>query len=198
MIDRLAPNDTVTPAKLKAKDPEAISGLVELYSDNIYRTAIKMLGNEQDAEDVLQETILKVLRSIDHFEERSSLSTWIYRITMNEALMLLRKRKNVPVSVDAEQDDEVGLEEPKEIVDWCCLPENELLDDESRGYLDEAVKRLSPALRAVFVLRDIDGLSVRETAETLDISESAVKTRLLRARLQLREDLSNYFGKRIK
>lgn len=198
MIDRLAPNDTVTPARLKVKDPEAIAGLVELYSNNIYRTAIKMLGNEQDAEDVLQETILKVLRSIDSFEERSSLSTWIYRITMNEALMLLRKRKNIPVSVDAENDDEVGPEEPKEIVDWCCLPENELLDDESRGYLDEAVKRLSPALRAVFVLRDIDGLSVRETAETLVISESAVKTRLLRARLQLREDLSNYFGKRIK
>ena len=198
MIDQLAPNDTVTPARLKAKDPEAISGLVELYSDNIYRTAMKMLGNEQDAEDVLQETILKVLRSIDTFEERSSLSTWIYRITMNEALMLLRKRKNVPVSVDAENDDEVGPEEPKEIVDWCCLPEKELLDDESRGYLDEAVKRLSPALRAVFVLRDIDGLSVRETGETLEISESAVKTRLLRARMQLREDLSNYFGKRIK
>jgi RNA polymerase sigma-70 factor (ECF subfamily) len=198
MIDRLVQNDTVTPAKLKAKDPEAISGLVELYSDNIYRTALKMLGNEQDAEDVLQETILKVLRSIDHFEERSSLSTWIYRITMNEALMLLRKRKNIPVSVDAENDDEIGPEKPNEIVDWCCLPENELLDDESRGYLDEAVKRLSPALRAVFVLRDIDGLSVRETAETLDISESAVKTRLLRARMQLREDLSNYFGKRIK
>jgi RNA polymerase sigma-70 factor (ECF subfamily) len=198
MIDRLAPNDTVTPARLKAKDPEAIAGLVELYSDNIYRTAIKMLGNEQDAEDVLQETILKVLRSIDSFEERSSLSTWIYRITMNEALMLLRKRKNISFSVDSERDDEISPEEPKEIVDWCCLPENELLDDESRGYLDEAVKRLSPALRAVFVLRDIDGLSVRETAETLDISESAVKTRLLRARLQLREDLSNYFGKRIK
>jgi RNA polymerase sigma-70 factor (ECF subfamily) len=157
-----------------------------------------MLGTEQDAEDVLQETILKVLRSIDNFEERSSLSTWIYRITMNEALMLLRKRKNNTFSVDAEHDDEVGPEEPKEIVDWCCLPENEMLDDESRGYLDEAVKRLSPALRAVFVLRDIDGLSVREAAETLEISESAVKTRLLRARMQLREDLSNYFGKRIK
>jgi RNA polymerase sigma-70 factor (ECF subfamily) len=198
MIDRLAPNDIVTPAKLKAKDPEAITGLVEMYSDNIYRTAIKMLGNEQDAEDVLQETILKVLRSIDSFEERSSLSTWIYRITMNESLMLLRKRKNNTVSVDAEQDDDVGPEKPMEIVDWCCLPEKEFLDDESRGYLDEAVKRLSPALRAVFVLRDIDGLSVRETAETLDISESAVKTRLLRARFQLREDLSNYFGKRIK
>ena len=117
---------------------------------------------------------------------------------MNEALMLLRKRKNNTDSVDAERDDEAGPQEPKEIVDWCCLPENELLDDESRSYLDEAVKRLSPALRAVFVLRDIDDLSVRETAETLDISESAVKTRLLRARLQLREDLSKYFGKRIK
>jgi RNA polymerase sigma-70 factor (ECF subfamily) len=198
MINQLAPNETVTLARLKAKDPEAIAGLVRLFSDNIYRTAIKMLGNEQDAEDVLQETILKVLRSIDSFEERSSLSTWIYRITMNEALMLLRKRKNNTDSVDSEREDEAGPQEPKEIVDWCCLPENELLDDESRSYLDEAVKRLSPALRAVFVLRDIDDLSVRETAETLDISESAVKTRLLRARLQLREDLSKYFGKRIK
>ncbi len=197
MVDRLARRELVTPARLKAKDPEAMAGLVELYSANIYRLALKMLNNEQDAEDVLQETFIKAFRSVDKFEERSSLSTWLYRIAMNEVLMLLRKHKQEVISVDEEQASEEGAPEPVEIVDWCCLPEKELLDSEGRDHLNKAIERLSPALRAVFVLRDIQDLSVRDTAETLNISEAAVKTRLLRARMQLREDLSRYYGKRI-
>lgn len=183
---------------IKARDRKELGKMVDRFSPGIFRLALRMLGNEQDAEDILQETFIKALKSLDSFEERSSLSTWLYRIAMNEALMVLRKHKVATVSIDEENEDEEGPDGPREIVDWCCLPEEELLGGESRKFLDGAVQKLTPALRAVFVLRDIQGLSVNETAETLGITESAVKTRLLRARLKLREELSAYYGRRIE
>lgn len=182
---------------LQSGDREAFARLVDMYSNQIYRLALKMLNDTQDAEDVLQETFIKALRAIRTFEGRSSLSTWLYRIAVNESLMMLRKRRPDMVSVEDERVDSEGESDPVEIVDWCCLPERELESTETRQFLDMAVQRLSPALRAVFVLRDIEGLSVRETAETLGISEVAVKTRLLRARLRMRETLSVYFGERM-
>jgi RNA polymerase sigma-70 factor (ECF subfamily) len=182
---------------LKAGDRAEFARMVEVYSDQVYRLALKILGDAQDAEDVLQETFIKALRSVNGFEGRSSLSTWLYRIAVNEALMAIRRRKGETVSIDEEKEDEDGQTEPVEIVDWCCLPESEMMSAEARGFLDAAIQRLSPALSAVFVLRDIQGLSVRDTAETLNISETAVKTRLLRARLKLREELSAYFGERL-
>ncbi len=182
---------------LKAGDRAEFARLVEMYSDQVYRLALKILGDAQDAEDVLQETFIKALRSVAGFEGRSSLSTWLYRIAVNEALMTIRRRKGETVSIDEEKEDSEGQTEPVEIVDWCCLPESEMMSAEARGFLDAAIQRLSPALSAVFVLRDIQGLSVRDTAETLNISEMAVKTRLLRARLKLREELSAYFGERL-
>lgn len=182
---------------IKAGDRAEFARMVDLYSNQIYRMALKMLNAPQDAEDVLQETFIKALRSISTFEGRASLSTWLYRIAVNEALMILRKRRQDTVSIDEQPEDEEGESEPIQIVDWCCLPENELMGGESRKFLDQAVQRLSPALRSVFVLRDVEGLSVRDTAEALGISEAAVKTRLLRARLRLREDLSAYFGDRM-
>lgn len=182
---------------IKAGDRAEFARMVDLYSNQIYRMALKMLNDPQDAEDVLQETFIKALRSISTFEGRASFSTWLYRIAVNEALMILRKRRQDTVSIDEQPEDEEGESEPIQIVDWCCLPENELMGGESRKFLDQAVQRLSPALRSVFVLRDVEGLSVRDTAEALGISEAAVKTRLLRARLRLREDLSAYFGDRM-
>lgn len=182
---------------LKAGDRAEFARLVEMYSDQVYGLALKILGDAQDAEDVLQETFIKALRSVAGFEGRSSLSTWLYRIAVNEALMTIRRRKGETVSIDEEKEDSEGQTEPVEIVDWCCLPESEMMSAEARGFLDAAIQRLSPALSAVFVLRDIQGLSVRDTAETLNISEMAVKTRLLRARLKLREELSAYFGERL-
>jgi RNA polymerase sigma-70 factor (ECF subfamily) len=182
---------------LKAGDRAEFARMVEVYSDQVYRLALKILGDAQDAEDVLQETFIKALRSVNGFEGRSSLSTWLYRIAVNEALMAIRRRKGATVSIDEEKEEEDGQTEPVEIVDWCCLPESEMMSAEARGFLDAAIQRLSPALSAVFVLRDIQGLSVRDTAETLNISETAVKTRLLRARLKLREELSAYFGERL-
>jgi RNA polymerase sigma-70 factor, ECF subfamily len=171
-----------------------------MYSNQIYRLAMKILGDTNDAEDVLQETFIKAFRSLPAFEGRSSISTWLYRIAANEALMLVRKRKPEAnmVSSDAGSEDDDDVSPPAQIVDWCCLPENELLSSEAQAFLDQAIQTLSPNLRIVFILRDIQGLSIRETAEVLKVSEMAVKTRLLRARLQLREELSAYYGEKLE
>lgn len=183
---------------LQAGDRAEFARLVDMYSTRIYRLALKMLGDEQDAEDVLQNTFMKVLQSVEKFEGRSSLSTWMYRIGVNEALMLLRRQKpTIPVAMDYE-DDDAEIHHPTQFTDWCCLPEEDLLSEEARAHLDKAIRRLPEKLQVVFLLRDIEGLSIRETSEALDLSETAVKTRLLRARLNLREQLSTYYGERLK
>jgi len=182
---------------LQAGDPEEFSRLVDAYSSKIYRLAIKMLNQQQDAEDVLQETFVKAYRGLKTFDGRSKLSTWLYRIATNEALMVIRRKHPDMVSIDEPIETEEGEQEPIQIIDWCCLPENELLTDESRQKLDAAVQKLPERLRVVFVLRDINDLSTHETAEVLGLSDTAVKTRLSRARLRLREELSVYFGERV-
>jgi len=184
-------------AALRAGDKAEFARLVEAYSAVIYRLALKMLENSQDAEDILQETFIKAYRALPGFDGRSSLSTWLYRIATNEALMLLRRRKQVEVSIDEPVDNAEQDGEPLQIVDWCCMPEEELMSSEARKYLDEAIDTLPQSLRVVFLLRDIEGLSTRETGEVLGLSEVAVKTRLSRARLRLRELLSGYFGERM-
>ena len=183
--------------KLRAGDRAEFARLVEAYSGVIYRLALKMLENPQDAEDVLQETFIKALRAIKNFDGRSNLSTWLYRIATNEALMLLRKHKRITVSLDEPAETEEQEVEPLLIVDWCCMPEEELVSAEARAYLDKAVEDLPYSLRVVFLLRDIEGLSTLETGEVLNLSETAVKTRLSRARLRLRELLTGYYGERM-
>lgn len=182
---------------LRAGDKAEFARLVETYHELIYRLAIKMLNNPQDAEDVLQETFIKAYRHLKGFDGRSSLSTWLYRIATNEALMMLRRKKPVQVSVDETIETEEGEVEPLQIVDWCCIPEDELMSAEARIHLDRAIDKLPPSLRVVFILRDIQGLSTRETGEVLNLSETAVKTRLSRARLRLREELSSYYSERL-
>jgi RNA polymerase sigma-70 factor (ECF subfamily) len=182
---------------LRNGDRVQFARLVDAYSTPIYRLALKMLGNEQDAEDVLQTTFLKALQHIADFEGRSSLSTWMYRIAANEALMLMR-RKRPSISLDEEpQDDDGEPGQPMQLADWGALPENELASVEAKRQLERAIRALPDKLRVVFLLRDIEGLSIRETGEALDLTETAVKTRLLRARLHLREQLSEYFGERL-
>jgi len=181
---------------LKKQDREAFAQLVDYASAPIYRLALRMLNDEQDAEDVLQETFIKAYQALPGFEGRSSLKTWMFRIATNEALMLLRKRKPQQDVMEIDREDE-AVEEPKEIVDWCCVPEPELMSVETRKKLEEAASHLSPGLRAVFLLRDVEGLSGEETALILNVSVDVVKTRLLRARLKLREELSVYFGERL-
>lgn len=182
--------------RLVAGDRAAFADLVEKTSPRIYGLALRMLANEQDAEDVLQETYIKAYKALPGFEKRSSITTWLYRIASNEALMLIRKKKPLQRAVDL--DDDNGAEESvPEIVDWRFLPERELASAETRRMLQEAANRLSTPLRIVFLLRDVEGLSVKETADILGINENAVKTRLVRARLKLRDDLSGYFRERM-
>ncbi len=182
---------------LKAGDRAEFARMVEANYALVYRLALRMLNDPQDAEDVLQETFLKALRGLKTFDGRSNLSTWLYRIATNEALMTLRRKKPDLVSIDEPFETEEGEQEPIQIVDWGHLPENELMSAEAQRYLDEAIEHLSPNLRAVFVLRDLQRLSTQETGEVLNLSETAVKTRLSRARLRLREDLSGYFREKL-
>lgn len=183
---------------LRAGDRGEFARLVDAYSGPIYRLALKMLGHPQDAEDVLQNTFLKAFQHLGGFEGRSSLSTWLYRIASNEALMLVRKQRPEVSLADTLAEDEDGEEySPVEFSDWCCLPEEELLSSEARAALDKAIGRLPENLRIVFLLRDIEGLSIQETVEALGLSEAAVKTRLLRARLRLRDELGGYYGERL-
>jgi RNA polymerase sigma-70 factor (ECF subfamily) len=184
--------------KLQSGDTEELTKMVQQYSGPIYRVALRMLNDQAEAEDVLQETFIKALRSLENFEGRSNLSTWLYRIAVNESLMVIRKRKP---EISIKQDD-AGYEENEgisvsQIVDWCCLPESEFLTNETRGVLADAIQKLPENLRTVFILRDIEGLSIIETAQALELTETNVKTRLLRARMKLREELSVYFGERL-
>jgi RNA polymerase sigma-70 factor, ECF subfamily len=183
---------------LRLGDRREFARMVDAYSGSLYRLALKMLGNSSDAEDALQNTFLKAFQHVDKFEGRSSLSTWLYRIASNEALMLLRKRHPETTFSDITPEDEDNQNyDPVQFADWANLPEDELLSGEARTALDRAVLHLPDTLRIVFVLRDIEDLSIQETSQVLGLSETAVKTRLLRARLRLREELTSYFGDRL-
>jgi RNA polymerase sigma-70 factor (ECF subfamily) len=184
---------------LRLGDRAEFSRLVDAYSGPVYRLALKMLGIPADAEDVLQNTFLKAFQHLKEFEGRSSLSTWLYRIASNEALMQLRRhRPEITLSDTVPEDDDNSDYSPSQFTDWCCLPEDEFLSSESQAALDNAVQHLPESQRIVFVLRDIEGLSIQETSQVLNLTEAAVKTRLLRARLHLREDLSTYYGERLE
>lgn len=192
-MNRTMPTD-ITLKALIAGDRAEFARMVDLYSNPVYRLGLRMLGNAQDAEDVLQNTFLNALLHLPAFEGRSSLSTWLYRIAANEALMLLRKKKPEINLEDAEADQQAEDLKPTHFVDWSGLPEEELLSGEGKRVLDQAIQNLPESMRIVFLLRDIEGLSIRETAEALSLTETNVKTRLLRARMFLREQLSTYYG----
>jgi RNA polymerase sigma-70 factor (ECF subfamily) len=184
--------------RLRAGDKAACTQCVELYAPGVYRLALRMLGDEAEAEDVMQEAFLSAFKAIDNFEWRSGLQTWLYRITHN--LVLMRKRKHQPFFValdasgDAAEDEPASV--PKQLFDWCCLPDADFATAEARSQIEEAVAAMPPNLREVFVLRDLEGLSGEETAAVLDITVANVKVRLHRARLWLRERLSDYFAER--
>jgi RNA polymerase sigma-70 factor (ECF subfamily) len=190
------PNEISLEA-LIAGDRAEFARLVDSYSSPIYRLGLRMLGNPQDAEDVLQNTFLNALTHVQNFEGRSSPATWLYRIAANEALMLIRRRKPEIDLEEAEGGDNAKDLKPAQIVDWSALPEEELLSGEGKKFLEEAIRTLPESLRIVFLLRDVEGLSIKETVEALNLSETNVKTRLLRARMALREHLSAYYGERV-
>jgi len=187
----------ISIGRLKAGDRAEFVRLVKTASPAIYRLGLKMLGNPQDAEDILQNTFLKALQAWNEFEGRSNPLTWLYRIAINESLMNIRRRKVQIELADEHADESDEVIPPVQLTDWCCLPESEFITAESRKALDSAIQTLPEKLRAVFLLRDIEGLSIQETMDALGLSDTAVKSRLLRARLHLREQLSAYFGGRV-
>jgi len=186
-------SDRALVERIQRGDKSACAECIERHSPGVYRVALRLTGNEAEAEDVVQETFLSAFKAIDKFEGRSGLATWLYRIAHNAALMRLRRVKPDQVSVDDEAVFGEGLTVPTQMHDWCCLPERDFESSETRAELERAIQDLPEKLRAVFVLRELEGLSTEETAEALDISIDAVKVRLHRARLQLRERLSAYF-----
>jgi RNA polymerase sigma-70 factor, ECF subfamily len=183
-------------AKAREGDLASFNELVQRYDRKIFRLAKHITQNDEDAEDVLQETFLKAFEHLGDFQGQSKFYTWIVRIAVNESLMKLRKRKSdrtVPLDepVDTGEDTVV-----REIAVWEDNPEQKYSREELASILEEAVETLRPAFRTVFVLRDIEELSTEETAEALGISVPAVKSRLLRARLQLREKLTRLFKRK--
>jgi RNA polymerase sigma-70 factor (ECF subfamily) len=180
-------------ARIQAGDKAACAECIEVHSPAVYRLALRLTENEAEAEDVMQETFLNAFKAIDSFEGRSSLSTWLYRITHNTAMMRLRRPNPYMVSVEETMAFESSHIIPRQLFDWCCLPEEDFEDDEVRSQLERAIRELPEQFKSVFVLRELEGLSTRETADTLELSEGAVKVRLHRARLWLRERLTPYF-----
>lgn len=191
------PSNEISLEALIAGDRAEFARLVDEYSSPIYRLGLRMLGNPQDAEDVLQNTFLNALTHIQNFEGRSSLATWLYRIAANEALMLLRKKKPQVNIEEMEGEEDAEDLRPTQFVDWSAIPEDELLSGEAKKVLDAAIQQLPESLRLVFLLRDVEGLSIKETADALNLTETNVKTRLLRARLALRAQLSAYYSERL-
>jgi len=190
-------NETELVTKARAGDVDAFSTLVRQYDRYIYRLALHITGNQEDAEDVLQEAMLKAYTRIGQFQGDSRFYTWLVRIAVNEALMKLRKRATHAreVSLDEPVDDGGRAPMLREIEDWGDNPEQRYARVELQSILDAVIERLEPMYRAVFVLRDVENFSTEETAEMLNLSVPAVKSRLLRARLQLRERLNKFFGK---
>jgi RNA polymerase sigma-70 factor (ECF subfamily) len=185
-------------AQARRGDTVAFTELTEKYQRNIFRLAQNITQNREDAEDVLQETFLKAYQHLPEFEGHSKFYTWVVRIAVNEALMKLRKRK---------WDKTVWLDEPvtvgedsvaREIAVWEDNPEQRYSQEELREILDKAVNALATPYRTVFALRDMEGLSTEETAQALELSIPAVKSRLLRARLQLRDKLTAFFKKKVE
>ena len=189
-------DETILVAQSREGDTAAFGELVRRYEGKIFRLAQHVTQNREDAEDVLQETFMKAYEHLDQFQGNSKFYTRIVRIAVNQALMKLRRRKtdksvSLDETIDTGEDTMV-----REIAAWDEDPEQRFSRDELGGILDTAVKSLEPPYRSVFVLRDIDELSTEETAEALGLSVPAVKSRLLRARLQLREKLTRYFKRK--
>lgn len=182
--------------RIQSGDKAACAECVERHSADIYRLALRLTGDEQEAEDVMQETFLNAFQAIGTFEGRSSLGTWLYRIATNAALMRKRKLRPETIAIGEMKQPGVGPASAQPLFDWCCLPERDFETAETRAHLQEAIQELPDGLRAAFVLRELQGLSTRESAEVLELSEEAVKTRLYRARLWLRERLAPYFAER--
>ena len=179
-------------AAAKSGDAAAFEELVSRYESKIFRLTMNITRNREDAEDAMQDAFLKSYSHLKTFQGDSRFYTWLVRIAANEALMRLRKRRPNQFSLDEPIEGDEDLM-PRELQDWGPSPEQRFAQTEMRQILSGVIDELEPDYRTVFVLRDIEELSTEETAATLGISVPAVKSRLLRARLKLREKLDRYF-----
>ncbi|MCB0276095.1 MAG: sigma-70 family RNA polymerase sigma factor [Calditrichaeota bacterium] len=180
-------------ARAQNGDDEAFTQLVHLYSDRVYNLALRILRREDDAADILQETFIKVYEKIDTFDGRADFFTWLYRIATNMALMKLRKDKR---TVYSDEDIEKQFDRPDmtTVQEWRNLPLKNMLSEEFQIHLNQAVDSLSEIYRSVFILRDLENLSIKETSKILGITETNVKVRLKRARMFLRDKLAQYMS----
>jgi RNA polymerase sigma-70 factor, ECF subfamily len=181
-------------AAARAGDIAAFETLVSRYERKIFRLAMNITQNREDAEDVMQEAFLKSFQHLGEFQGNSRFYTWLVRIAVNQALMKLRKRRPNELSLDDTIETENDLL-PREVEDWGPSPEQRFAQDELGRILSTVIGELDPGFRLVFQLRDVENLSTEETAELLGLSVPAVKSRLLRARLKLRQRLNRYFKK---
>jgi len=194
----LEPPDAELVRRAQGGELDAFEALTNRYEQRVYSLALRMLRHEQDAEDVTQQTFLSALENLGGFRGDASFATWLLRIATHAALKVIRKRKGLD-TVSLEEATEPGedydsIPHPEYIADWKQSPEQLVHKNEIRRLLDEALAKLDEKHRLVFLLRDVEGLSVRETAEALGLSEANTKVRLLRARLQLREELTRTLG----
>lgn len=193
-----APTDLDLVREAKAGDLSAFEELTTRYERQVFLLALRILRHEHDAEDVTQQTFLSVLENLGGFRGESRFSTWVLRIATHAALKVLRKRRGLDVvSLDdpgAPDGDGAPLSHPSYIADWKSSPDELVHRNEIRRLLEQSLDQLDPKHRLVFLLRDVEGFSIRETAEALGLSEVNVKVRLLRARLQLRELLTRVLG----
>ena len=178
-------------AGLRRREPDACACLIKRFAPLVYAQAMRLLGDADEAEGALQQTFIKACDKLDTYEGRSGLGSWLYRIATNEALMLLRQR-SPRIDLDNVADTIQADEIPQHLTPWTLDPATAALNSELRATLEQALMALPETLRIVFVLRDLQGLSTEETAAMLGLGESAVKVRLHRARLRLRELLSAY------
>ena len=177
-------------AQVQRGETELFYELVRPYERRVYAAAMAILRNETDAEDAAQEAMLKALANIRKFRGESRFSTWLIQITVNEALMRRRReRTRITEAIDDRREEE-GEYTPRDFADWREIPSEVLERKEVRQKLAEALSSLDPKYREVFVLRDMEQLNIQETAEVLGITVASVKTRLLRARLMLRDLLA--------
>ena len=189
-----ADDEAVFVRAAKRGDVNAFETLVNRYENKIFRLALNITQNREDAEDVMQEAFLKSFEHLDEFQGNSRFYTWLVRIAVNQALMKLRKRRPNQISLDEPVESEDDLM-PREVEDWGPSPEERFAQTELNEILSNVIAELDPPFRIVFQLRDIEDLSTEETAEVLGLSAPAVKSRLLRARLKLRHKLDRYFRK---
>lgn len=169
-------------------DVRAFEELVRKHERRVFRVTLAVTGNQQDAEDAMQETFLKLYKRIHDFRRESRFATWLTSIALNEALQLRRVRKRTDSF--EELNEAVELPAPQRKQEWYANPEQRFARREIRGFVEDAIRKLEPQYRIVFVLRDIEGLSTEEAAEVLSLNVAALKSRLLRARLMVREELA--------